>query len=154
MDYLIIGRQLKHYVAPQAMDLTSWEQETLTEIATEKIKELKARLKVILAHYNQQFEILENIKDGLVQFHRKIWEFQYQEEKYFIELWLKYWKSLISKPIIPSAGLLTTDDIQKAKQFPIEQLYVGQLRHIGGRLRGLCPFHKEKTPQFHYISGE
>ncbi len=151
MDYLVVGRQLKHYVAPQMVDLTGWEQEILTEIATEKIKELKARLRVISEHHNQRLIILENIKDELMQFHRKIWEFQYQEEKYFIELWLKYWKGFISKPKV-HPGALTPDDIQRAKQFPLEQLYCGQLKHVGGRFSGLCPFHKEKTPSFTIFS--
>ena len=36
----------------------------------------------------------------------------------------------------------------KAKQFPIESMYVGTLKRAGKNLMGLCPFHQEKTPSF------
>lgn len=106
MDYLIIGRQLKH---------------------------------------------LENIEDDF-ELHRQIWEYMFQEEKYYIGLWMRYWNSFINKPKVWLAGQLTADDIQKAKQFPIEQLYNGRLRQVSGKLVGLCPFHKEKTPSFTIFS--
>lgn len=39
-------------------------------------------------------------------------------------------------------------DVERAKNFPIEDLYEGNLRQVSGKLQGLCPFHEEKTPSF------
>ena len=42
----------------------------------------------------------------------------------------------------------TIDDIFKAKQVPITDLFPGKLNMSGGRATGLCPFHKEDSPSF------
>jgi len=39
-------------------------------------------------------------------------------------------------------------DVQKAKEFPIENLYMGQLKKTGKVKMGKCPFHSEDTPSF------
>ena len=39
-------------------------------------------------------------------------------------------------------------DVQKAKEFPIEDLYTGQLTKTGKIKMGNCPFHTEDTPSF------
>ncbi len=43
---------------------------------------------------------------------------------------------------------ITEEDIQRAKEVPIETLYGGRLHRSGGKLWGRCPFHQEKTPSF------
>lgn len=50
-----------------------------------------------------------------------------------------------SKPI---AGGITEDMIERAREYPIEQLYDGVLRRSGNKLWGKCPFHDEKTGSF------
>jgi len=40
------------------------------------------------------------------------------------------------------------DKVDKANQFPIENLYSGQLKRTGKTLMGKCPFHEEDTPSF------
>jgi hypothetical protein len=42
----------------------------------------------------------------------------------------------------------TAADIERARGVPIEVLYRGELRMVGGRKTGLCPFHKEKHASF------
>ena len=43
---------------------------------------------------------------------------------------------------------ITDDDIIRAKEVPIEDLYDGQLNRKGVRLWGICPFHTEETGSF------
>lgn len=38
--------------------------------------------------------------------------------------------------------------VEKAKKFPIETVYKGELKRTGRVLMGRCPFHEEKTPSF------
>lgn len=42
-----------------------------------------------------------------------------------------------------------SDQISKAKKFPINEIYPFELRRIGNVLRGKCPFHKDnQNPNF------
>jgi len=43
---------------------------------------------------------------------------------------------------------ITDTDIARAKEVPIESLYVGKLNRQGSRATGQCPFHIEKTGSF------
>lgn len=47
-------------------------------------------------------------------------------------------------------GNITPEDIARAKEMPIEEMYSGRLFKSGGKSQcGLCPFHEERTPSFH-----
>ncbi len=61
---------------------------------------------------------------------------------------MKVIKRIDSRNIKPSAQSITDEDIIRAKEKPIEELYDGQLF---GRKRksGLCPFHNERSPSFY-----
>ena len=39
-------------------------------------------------------------------------------------------------------------DVEKARKFPIESLYKGDLKTSGKAKIGKCPFHEEDTPSF------
>jgi hypothetical protein len=57
----------------------------------------------------------------------------------------------VSKPYMEPIfkDSITDSDIANAKEYPIENLYVGNLRHTGRSLRGKCPIHSENTGSFH-----
>lgn len=38
--------------------------------------------------------------------------------------------------------------LERAKQYPIEKLYNGELKKTGGVLLGKCPFHQDDKPSF------
>ena len=57
---------------------------------------------------------------------------------------LRYFK----KPVEVTDKGVTEQDIARAKAVPIETLYTGELRHVGGNLVGKCPFHNERTSSF------
>jgi hypothetical protein len=50
---------------------------------------------------------------------------------------------------------VSDSDIAKAREYPIEEMYAGNLQKATGKFskRGVCPFHEEKTASF-YISKE
>jgi len=57
-----------------------------------------------------------------------------------------YRMALYQQPAKP--GAITDDDIERAKQFPLENLLTPPTnRHFKNQY--LCPFHEEKTPSFH-----
>lgn len=50
--------------------------------------------------------------------------------------------------IKPTQIKKSTSLVSKAKQFPIQKMYPGELKTSGGVLIGPCPFHKDDTPSF------
>lgn len=45
-------------------------------------------------------------------------------------------------------GGVSEDDIIKAKEVSLEDLFIGKLLILGNHAKGRCPFHSEKTPSF------
>lgn len=50
---------------------------------------------------------------------------------------------------IQHPGTISESDIRRAKEVPIESLYIGRLKKSGSNLVGLCPFHAERRPSFY-----
>jgi len=46
-------------------------------------------------------------------------------------------------------GWLSDEDIQRAKEVPIESIVGIKLRRSGNKLFGLCPLHNERSPSFY-----
>lgn len=77
-----------------------------------------------------------------------MYHIDYLSAKQKAEPILKVIKRIDSRNIKPSAQSITDEDITRAKEKPIEELYDGQL--IGRKRKfGLCPFHNERSPSFY-----
>jgi len=58
-------------------------------------------------------------------------------------------KRYLKKPAVEGDnGRITADDVVKAKEVPIEGLFSGQLRKVGNKMTGCCPFHSESNSSF------
>lgn len=43
---------------------------------------------------------------------------------------------------------ISQEDIERARQYPVRDLYTGKTRQFGRRLVGKCPFHPDDKPSF------
>lgn len=50
--------------------------------------------------------------------------------------------------ILDSQHTKNSQELENAKQYPIQKLYNGELKRTGKILMGCCPFHQEDTPSF------
>lgn len=64
-----------------------------------------------------------------------------------IKLYARYIK-FGGKPAGENSRRITESDKDRARQYPIADLYPGKLKKAGVRLLGTCPFHNEKTASF------
>lgn len=63
---------------------------------------------------------------------------------------MSYWyESLVGLRAKNEAkGHIQDADIERAREYPLQELYDGTLRRSSRKLQGTCPFHDEKTASF------
>lgn len=156
VDWVRIGKYFRRYINPPKIDKDvnlKYFSDGLIEIIKEKLtialdaqnnlKELrKKRIKLLLNFIPEKHH----------WFYLKL-EVQLFSEYYVISKWINYWLNLWYavndiKPKMKKFNKYSALDIQKAKEFPIGNLYEGILRKSSSRLNGLCPFHQEKHGSF------
>lgn len=55
----------------------------------------------------------------------------------------------LTKRTVTNGQLVIDKNVAKAKLYPIESIYKGNIAKRGSNtLMGICPFHEEKTPSF------
>lgn len=96
--------------------------------------------------------------DEITEYFYTFMENTMYSEVIYVQRWLKYWKSIYElsakkkfEPVFfekSSSDEITDDDIARAKEYPLSELFDGNLKHSFGKLVGLCPFHEDSTPSF------
>ena len=155
MDHIKHGTTTRFFINPPKIldDLEPFE-DGLKEIIPTKLKLLVDRQDFLVQSREGRLKSVDEIINN-----NPIWEYIriYQIEADFVEYfviqkWLRYWLKILQRidkdfEIQKGEGEITEDEIQKAKEVPIEELYEGRLRG-SSRLAGVCPFHEERTPSF------
>lgn len=132
-----------------ALDLDVVVEDKIQEIlARQKIVEKEEKMRVKYLANNEISEINKMIFNDLSK--------QWYSEFFVLDEWLTYWMDIWYKihkdhARYASHGKQEIDyqeKVRRAKEFPIQDLYKGELRESGGRFSGKCPFHEERTPSF------
>jgi hypothetical protein len=158
-DHIKLGKQLRHFVyAPAILPDTAGFEDGLKETAIEKIKELLELADETKKLVKDQLNIAaKNSKEGtLERCVLKMLPTYHVKEYLIIKKWLRYWSEIwrkISDKPLPARlsnkmNYYGQFEIEQARQVPLESFYKGNLRRVGQRLTGLCPFHEEKSPSF------
>lgn len=164
MDYEIKGTTSRHYrqvpkvLAPEEI---AFYQDGLREAVPIKITQLLEVMEWLEYDRKTKLEAIKVCKqrgevDDFGVYFWTLWAEIEFSEYYIAQKWLRYWLDIVSH-IAPeeisdysemkSKGF-SEDEIERAKQYPIENLYKGNLRARGTQLVGICPFHKEDSPSF------
>jgi len=121
------------------------------EIIPEKITEWQSEEKRQTEIIKQRLTEIRQCKDETERLVQREWlKIDEGEELLKIERHiarLKTLKSAAEGRVIK--GRLSDEDIQRAKEVPIEDIVEIRLRRSGNKLFGLCPLHNERSPSFY-----
>lgn len=160
-DWFFVGKSsTKYYQQPHGIpedDYIGAFSDGLLEIIPVKLKELLDVQDSLVKKRETQLQALANskdISDELLDFRASLIEFEFAEYD-VLQKWLKYWLRLAQKSghgdswiSEVAEGDFTSAQIGQAKSVPIQEIYEGNLRQMGSRFVGICPFHEEKTGSF------
>jgi len=161
-DHIRSDRYFNSLVTPpkaeQAIEKDDFFDSSLASTAETKIGELLERHDWVSARFTNNYRYLKNraINEKWDDFSLYFWQYFEGlefEETLLIKKWLKYWTRIYencsnTKLIEPPKTVFSDEDIVRAREYPIEDLFNGDLRHQYGKSIGLCPFHDESTPSF------
>lgn len=52
------------------------------------------------------------------------------------------------KPTQKFTPIKEDNRLEKAKEYPVQNLFTGELKKMTGKMMGCCPFHNETNPSF------
>lgn len=163
LDHVRCSKNSFRWVNPPKydQDTPEWGEE-VKETAGAKINELIERYKWVKVRYEHNVALIHRCFDHLpkedftLEFYLRLETYPAVEERQVIKKWLKYWKRVYEAvsvdDLIPKEEFedkrFTEDQLDRAREVPITDMYEGNLRSNYGKAVGLCPFHEESTPSF------
>ena len=159
MEWIKRGKQLLHYqLPPKAPSDEEIEIFTdgLKQTVPTKLRDANARLGYLQNRRDAKLRVIQRKtkKGSLEEYLATLYIEHEYSEAYYIEKWISYWTSILERTTGKKSvaagkrGEIADLDIERAKEYPLENLYQGTLKRAGSRLTGLCPFHEERTPSF------
>lgn len=125
---------------------------TALDVFSENIPDIKSTLLSLVADRINTVEHEHTFFKPRNSFERDIWN---ECVKYSIEQATETPRKVLKRitareqhALTPHNNYITDDDIERAREYPIRELYDGKLQKIHTGYRGLCPFSPEKTASF------
>lgn len=150
------GFIFKPYIDPPRIKMEDIElfSDEILEAAKTKVVQIRQRISELKRQrdaclISNELEDWESSETKEIS--RLLCETKFDGEYEVLKKWEKYWYRLIkiiTQPERDTSNEITPEKIAQAKEVPIDSLYTGELKRVGGRFTGLCPFHTEKTPSF------
>jgi len=163
MDHVRYGTNTRYFVNPPKLpddEVIEAMRDALEEIIPAKLTEFMERQDELFDWYQTITKAIDNLVkrkefDESAEYFWTLYSELEFAEYGVINRWLKYYLSLAAS-VRPDREWLkqgmgkgiSDEDIEAAKQSPIEEMFEGKLRLVGGRYIGRCPFHEEKTASF------
>ena len=151
IDGFVTPTSVGHFVYPPKVEEDQEAfADAIKEIVPDKLKLLIDRQDYLTRRREERLKNV--IVDNPVIEYLQVYDIEHEYAEYLvIQKWMRYWMRLLQKvdisvEIAEKDGI-SQEDIDKAREVPIEDLYDGRLRGVT-RLAGVCPFHEEKTPSF------
>lgn len=153
-DWRQKGKAMYHWASPPKIEIEVFGS-SLGDIAEGKLKTAIARIKKIekIQTKYQKLILDLQISDVVRAVFMSILTAFY-EEVFFIQPWIRYYIKLAeaakvyTPPAVPK-DRITEADIDRAKEYPLDQLITQRLQRAGRDFVCQCPFHEERTPSFH-----
>lgn len=156
-DWIRKGSGSTIFILPPKITNEQDFKDILPEIVENKISEALERQKLLTKEQKARQKVISEHSSKEDEYFWKELDSSFFSEYYIIEKWLRYWIRISDKISGKDLGRINKDsindfDIEKAKSYPIEDLYEGNLKKTGSRLSGICPFHEERSPSFFVYS--
>lgn len=126
----------------------------IKELVPEKLKLLIDRQDELVQIRDKRLKLVDGKTSGdRLKEYLEVYDIEAQfAEYYIIQKWMRYWMKILKRvdstfvDVVQDDGI-SEEDIARAKEVPIEDLYDGRLRGVS-RLVGVCPFHEERSASF------